>query len=80
MDDELIVCSKCNGKRTLEEPTPNSNYCILLACPKCGGDGKLDWVENVVGKEISGLNFISYVRPIKAIEYIKVDLKIGPKR
>jgi|GEM_PF-6490065 len=48
MSDELEVCSKCNGKGTLDisdDPTKH-----VKSCPKCLGIGKLDWVENVVGK------------------------------
>ena len=36
-----VSCNKCNG---------TGNYNTQLVCPKCYGTGKLDWIENVVGK------------------------------
>jgi RecJ-like exonuclease len=37
-----IICDKCHGFGK----KPGTN----LVCRKCGGEGKLDWIENVVGK------------------------------
>jgi len=39
-----VICDKCHGKGGW--------------CEKCHGDGKLDWVENIVGKK-PGLPFDS---------------------
>ncbi len=41
LKDHEMICSKCDGQGYDE---------ALIKCPKCLGDGKLDWVENVVGK------------------------------
>lgn len=38
----VVECETCEGKGTLK---------VDITCHKCGGDGHLDWIENVVGKE-----------------------------
>lgn len=38
---EKVVCSKCGGKGKKR---------FEWLCPKCLGEGRLDWIENVVGK------------------------------
>lgn len=38
---EKVVCSKCHG---------NGQIWPKGICVKCFGEGRLDWVENVVGK------------------------------
>lgn len=39
-----VLCDKCYGKGFLGKGR------ALPICPKCFGAGKLDWIENVVGK------------------------------
>jgi len=55
-----VVCDECKGTGyDLEIPKQkNSNpyYMKHYNCPKCFGLGKLDWVENIVGKRKSNLN------------------------
>jgi len=48
-----VICDKCNGTGG-EYQDPNvgpkmSNY--FIKCDKCYGSGKLDWIENIVGKK-----------------------------
>lgn len=42
-----VICSKCNGECALDVP---NNPDLLQQCPKCDGHGKLDWIQNVMGK------------------------------
>jgi len=51
-----VKCDKCDGSGVLIK-TKNTmvdlkhiSYDMTYECPKCKGDGKLDWVEAVVGK------------------------------
>jgi len=50
-----VVCNKCNGKRRIRTDKPKWWQLRLTEieslCPKCFGDGKLDWIENAVGKK-----------------------------
>jgi hypothetical protein len=41
----IYSCNLCDGKGRV--PVPQND----VTCPKCKGTGKLDWVENVVGKK-----------------------------
>ena len=40
MTKDEMNCSECDGV----------GYILEDECPKCFGTGKLDWIENVVGK------------------------------
>jgi len=41
-----IVCDKCDGKGSLDVDSKT-----LKICPKCLGDKKVDWIENIMGKK-----------------------------
>ncbi len=45
LEEGEYICSQCNGTGNL------SNTPIFGTCPKCSGDGKVDWIENIVGKD-----------------------------
>lgn len=49
------VCDLCEGKGKIPaEKNPDVIIGIvgqLTKCPKCQGVGKLDWIENVIGKK-----------------------------
>lgn len=47
---EYFKCPKCNG--TGEVKNLFSKFLKNL-CPRCIGSGKLDWIERIVGKELS---------------------------
>jgi len=57
MDEYLkegeIICPKCDGRGTHISyiGDPRDLKVLPIICPKCRGAGKLDWVENVVGKK-----------------------------
>jgi hypothetical protein len=42
-----VICPKCKGL-AYEEPQQGA----YSSCDRCWGDGKLDWIELVMGKEI----------------------------
>ncbi len=42
LQDGEVVCGECQG---------GIRYGWLLSCLRCGGTGKLDWIENIVGKK-----------------------------
>ena len=60
MSDDLMLCSKCNGEGHIKQ----EDFDPLLddkgiICPKCHGHKKVDWVENIVGKEIPEIDNIA---------------------
>ncbi len=44
LEKDEVICNKCNGSGL------SSKNNSAFQCAKCHGAGKLDWVENVVGK------------------------------
>ena len=55
LEEGEVICNKCNGKRLIKTDKPKwwqrRLSEIESLCPKCWGDGKLDWIENAVGKK-----------------------------
>jgi len=54
-----VKCDKCDGSGVIIK-TKNTmyklehiSYDMKTKCKHCKGDGYLDWIENVVGKELS---------------------------
>ncbi len=68
-----VKCDKCEGNGLAKKPKifrdSGGTYITIdmnHTCRKCKGDGKLDWIENIVGKEqgtksrvLSGFNYIN---------------------
>lgn len=52
LEEGETICPECNGqgmkKIFNDRPTQFSSR---IACKKCLGDGKFDWVEKVMGKQ-----------------------------
>ena len=46
-----VICSKCNGSGNQAKWDQIPDYKCYLECDKCHGSGKLDWIENIVGKK-----------------------------
>jgi len=72
-----ILCPDCKGKRySLETDTLDNTHSITRnqKCLKCNGEGKLDWVENLIGKDntktITGLCTIDNKETNKFLEKI----------
>jgi hypothetical protein len=72
-----VICSRCNGYKFVidhNRGTLLTDYRIL--CEKCGGDGKLDWVENVVGKENHRFRIFDHLTiPQLLVPYPKLVIK-----
>lgn len=41
-----VICNKCNGEGIIKSCSIGNK----MLCSKCYGTGKLDWIENIVGK------------------------------
>ena len=48
LEEGEIICSECEGRGT--KPSSINSATMASICKKCQGDGKLDWIENIVGK------------------------------
>jgi len=46
-----VYCDECNGSGNRAKWDQIPDYKCYLPCNKCHGKGKLDWIENVVGKK-----------------------------
>ena len=44
-----VICIECNGTGGIILGSFNNPD--LIYCNKCNGTGKLDWIENIVGKK-----------------------------
>lgn len=47
LEEGEVICSKCNGGGYERD---DSNFAKYDTCSRCLGEGKLDWIENIVGK------------------------------
>jgi len=56
-----VVCSKCSGVGVVREG---------WFCSKCWGDGKLDWIENVVGRKGFNIKPGVYTKEVDLSNYI----------
>jgi len=72
--DGEVICDRCDGEGKIETIKPDDYIAVYyIQCPKCRGIGKLDWIENIVGKQTQ-LRF----HPFQYIEW-SVDFKPMPK-
>jgi RecJ-like exonuclease len=46
LEEWEMLCNKCNGSG--DDPFSNT---FTTTCPKCRGAGKVDWLENILGKK-----------------------------
>jgi hypothetical protein len=75
-----IICPVCNGKGYVCDKDENNcedqkDCFVCPSCRKCGGTGKLDWLETIFGKQSDGFIHI-FTRPTRPIEYIKINVKL----
>lgn len=50
LEEGEMICDKCEGEGVLIFSKIDISYADVT-CDKCAGTGKVDWVENVVGKK-----------------------------
>jgi len=50
LEEGEVMCSKCNGSGYTQD---NSDFNRYNICNKCYGEGKLDWIDNILGKIVS---------------------------
>ena len=83
-DNEYYICDKCNGEGSIYEdfsegdPLWEPEYQLGTICPKCNGHRKLDWIENIVGKQptqFSEEDFFKQEYPNKF-----EDINVGKRR
>jgi DnaJ-class molecular chaperone len=48
-----LICPKCDGLGFTNKIQKDKIGLFKYTCPKCKGRGKLDWIENVVGKKVT---------------------------
>lgn len=91
LEDWEIICPRCDGvgyrgESRYTEPNGNLRSYPTNICRKCNGEGKLDWIENVVGKKKPSLktdwtfevsNDIKCFHSEEAIEDIIKELREG---
>lgn len=80
LDESLgeVLCDKCDGKGW--EHGEMVNYSTMSPgmpwrCKKCKGEGKLDWIENAVGKRPQ-TTFVKpgvYVKEIDVSEFVPLS-------
>jgi hypothetical protein len=65
-----VICSKCKGSGSWPATNVEIESPYWSRCPKCQGDGKLDWIHAITGKP-----------PLNPYENLEVPLlrRIYPK-
>lgn len=48
LEEDQMVCDQCNGTGCI--PSEFSPQELACRCPKCQGDGWVDWISNITGK------------------------------
>lgn len=53
LEEGELICDKCEGKGGHSNGDPADDLCDAgwVRCQKCQGGGKVDWIENIVGKK-----------------------------
>lgn len=49
LEEGEMVCDRCNGTGNFPVSDDGQNCAI---CSKCWGEGKVDWIENIMGRKI----------------------------
>ena len=67
LNEGEIICPKCDG-------TGNTKGNEFRFCDKCFGEGKLDWVSNVMGKIIPPSSPLNRLNVRRLVYYIRNTL------
>lgn len=64
LDPGDVICDKCGGEKLTPVRAIGN---IKMLCPRCDGKGKLDWIENIVGKPYT--HYDTWFAPVCMIWY-----------
>ncbi len=48
LEEGEVICSKCEGKGQFFIVVRDDEYKYHTECNKCNGEGKLDWITNIM--------------------------------
>ena len=56
LEEGEIICLECNGsgRQGFTISHSKGSERLTINCQQCDGDGKFDWIENVLGKKNHG--------------------------
>lgn len=79
-----VICNKCDGGGSYPQKFLELENPAWVRCPKCQGDGKLDWIHAATGKPIPSIFLrIPQVRHLYpkliANELVSVQPMVKPK-
>ena len=82
LEESEHICDKCGGTGRINTYSPYNSYIRArrrkVFCPMCQGTGRLDWIENIVGKKpiIFSYSFSQNSRGITVINAAKKILNM----
>ena len=50
LEEGEVICTRCEGGGSWPQKFLEEEKAAYYRCPKCHGDGKLDWIHGVTGK------------------------------
>lgn len=65
MEFHEVACSKCKGTGSTD------NY---FTCDKCVGEGKLDWVSDIMGPKPRSLSALDRINVRRMVEYVRNEI------
>jgi uncharacterized protein YuzB (UPF0349 family) len=66
-------CDICSGVGILKE------YSAVNFCPKCKGTGKLDWIENILGKQNKNPSALDNINVRHLVNYVQKEIENSVK-
>ena len=57
LEEWETVCNKCDGGGSFPKKFAKLEDPYYSICSKCQGEGKVDWIENIVGRKTNIFNF-----------------------
>jgi hypothetical protein len=90
---DFEICANCNGTGSNPEYNDLNNglynaqiswgrerkKIIIVCCPRCGGAGYLDWIENTMGKKMSKYDELFINLEFNCVEFL-ISALTGPHR
>ena len=67
LEEWEMLCNECNGSG--DDP---SSKTFTTVCPKCRGTGKVDWLENILGKKRILRATFSHDDMVDSMSYMRI--------